>query len=79
MNLACYKYCCENIENIENFNEMINDATCAKWDCHHKLEIDKHLSAKQLKEMNLYYLRPANELIFLRPSDHHRLHALKNT
>ena len=68
------KYCCEDISLIENYNKAINDNT-QTWHLHHKLEIDKNLSIKELKSMNMYYHRPANELIFLPPFEHNRLHS----
>lgn len=67
------KYCCEPIENIENYYEAINDQTQI-WQCHHKDEIDKNMSKKELKESGLYYSVPAERLIFLTPSEHSSIH-----
>ena len=67
------KYCNEDISLIENYDKAINDDT-QTWHCHHRLETDLGLSVKQLKYNNLYYNRPAPELIFLTSSEHHRLH-----
>lgn len=66
-------YCREDISLIENYDKAINDNT-QTWDCHHRRETDDGLSLEQLKEQNLYYDRPANELIFLTKSEHNSLH-----
>lgn len=68
-------YCCEDISLIENYDKAINDLT-EKYDCHHRLEIqgDKRFSVDDLKEMGLYFNRPASELIFLTRSEHRHLH-----
>lgn len=70
------KYCCEDISLIENYYKAINDKTQV-WDCHHRLEIHGKilLSANELKDLDLYYNRPAYELIFLTKQEHHELHA----
>lgn len=70
-------YCCENISNIQNYEEAVNDAT-QTWHCHHKLETDLGLSAEELKDKGLYWNRPAAELIFLTESEHHSLHSIGN-
>ena len=69
-----YSYCCEDISLIENYKEAAESSE--KYDCHHRLEIqgDKIVSVEKLKEMNLYYNRPANELIFLKHTDHTSMH-----
>ena len=68
-------YCCENISLIENYDKAINDNEQV-WDCHHRLETDLNLSIKELKEKELYFHRPASELIFLTHYDHSKLHSL---
>lgn len=67
-------YCCEDISLIENYEIAVNSPE--KYDCHHKLEIQGNniLSVKELKEQNLYYKRPAKELIFLTHKEHCRIH-----
>ena len=74
-------YCCEDISNIENYDKMLSD-TSQVWDCHHRLEImpwsGKQVSVEYLKEQNLYYDRPASELIFLTHSEHCKLHHVGN-
>lgn len=71
-------YCCDDISQIENYDKAINDNT-QTWHCHHKLEIELHKEAKELKEMGLYYNRPAEELIFLTQSEHKSLHGKNKT
>lgn len=76
--MICYEtitqYCCEDISLIENYQEAVNSKE--KYDCHHRLEIqgDKVISVQELKGKNLYYNRPANELIFLRHTVHVAMH-----
>ena len=67
------QFCSEDISLIENYQEAINDTT-QTWHCHHRLEIELNKSENELNNMNLYYNRPASELIFLRKSDHMSLH-----
>ena len=69
------KFCCEDLSLIENYEKAINDNTQI-WHCHHRLEIQdgKSVSVKELKENNLYFHRPASELIFLTEKEHSKLH-----
>lgn len=71
------KYCCEDISLIENYKEAVSDQT-KMWDIHHRRECDENgktlFTHKQLKEMNLYYHRPASELIFVTRSMHSKIH-----
>ena len=68
-------YCCEDISLIENYALAVADTT-QTWDCHHRGEILPcgRFKAKHLKKFNLYYNRPASELIFLPHDDHASLH-----
>jgi hypothetical protein len=66
-------FCNEDISLIENYENAVTDETQI-WHCHHRLETDKNLSVKKLKSMNMYYHRPASELIFLTPFEHMSLH-----
>jgi hypothetical protein len=76
-------FCCEDISLIENYDKAVNDNE-KSYHCHHRLEThhsngekrkqDERLSISQLKEMGLYYKRPASELIFLTPSEHKIVH-----
>ena len=68
---------CKDYENIENYDKAQVD-NFKGWDCHHRLEtwtsdgerrqID--ITVAELKALGMYYNRPANELIFLRKSEH---------
>ena len=78
------RYCCEEISLIENYNRAIADQK-KTWDIHHRKECDENgktlFTCKQLAEMNLYYNRPASELVFVTRSTHckiHREHRAKN-
>ena len=70
-------YCSEEIALIENYHEAISDEK-KMWDIHHRRECDSEgrtlFTHKQLIEMNLYYNRPASELIFVTRSMHWKLH-----
>ena len=70
-------YCSEDVSLIENYHEAIADQT-KMWDIHHRRESDENgrtlFTHKQLKEMNLYFNRPAEELIFVTRSMHWKLH-----
>lgn len=69
------RYCCEDIRNIENYEEAVADKT-QLWECHHRLEIFMmwRISKHSLKESGLYYNQPANRLILLPHSEHLKLH-----
>lgn len=68
---------CKDYKNIENYDKAAAD-DFKGWDCHHRLEtwtsdgerrqID--ITVAELKALGMYYNRPANELIFLRKSEH---------
>ena len=66
------RFCCEDISLIENYEEAVNSEEL--WDCHHRLETDSNKSVKELKDIGLYWKRPASELIFLSHRDHASLH-----
>lgn len=78
------RYCSDEISLIENYNQAIADEK-RTWDIHHRRECDSEgrtlFTKKQLIEMNLYYNRPASELIFVTRSMHWKLHRemLENT
>ena len=55
-------YCCENISKIENYNKAL--AAKTTWDIHHKREITENKSKQQLIDEDIYFNRPADELIF---------------
>lgn len=64
------KYCCEELNNIENYQNAINEPEL--YDLHHKLGLQH--TRKELLELNLYYNRHASELIFLTHSEHTKIH-----
>ena len=71
------RFCSEDISLIENYQQAISDEE-KMWDIHHRKECDSEgrtlFTKKQLKEMHLYYNRPASELIFVTRSMHFKLH-----
>lgn len=67
------RFCKDDISLIENYDKAIIDKTQV-WHCHHRRETI--FSKSDLIEIGEYYNRPACELIFLTPTDHHRLHRL---
>ena len=74
------RYCCEDISRVENYEEAISSPE--KWECHHRLETHNSdgerrlvdLTMKELKALDMYYHRPASELIFLTIAEHYSLH-----
>lgn len=70
-----HRFCSEPIENIENYEEAVNDKENL-WDCHHRLEIQGPFrnSRSLLKRCGMYYYVPASQLIFIKHSEHSRLH-----
>ena len=70
-------YCKDDISLIENYDKAINDKD-NMWECHHILELhpdgSERFSKQSLISLDLYYNRPANELIFIKQSEHRRLH-----
>ena len=66
------KFCFDDPTLIENYYVALNSDE--KYDCHHRLETDLGLTLKDLKEQNLYFNRPASELILLSHSEHTKLH-----
>lgn len=70
------RYCNEDKSLIENY-ELAKADNFKGWCIHHKLEHpsdDIWVSIQELIDKNLYYNRPASELIFMRLSDHTALH-----
>ena len=55
-------FCCEPLEDIEGYAEAMAD-TERTWTCHHWLEFGATMD--ELKELGLYYNRPAKELILV--------------
>ena len=67
------KYCKEDISKIKNYEAAMND-TSQTWHCHHMTETWWNCSKQELIDNECYYNRKACELIFLTPSEHHKLH-----
>ena len=65
------KYC-TNYKKIENYEEALTSPL--RYDLHHRREISENKSRKDLIAENLYYYRPATELIFIEAGEHVRLH-----
>ena len=81
MNKSYYKCYCDIIENVENY-EKAEKVNFKGWHCHHRLETHNSdgerrlvdITAKELIALEMYYNRPATELIFLTSTEHNRLH-----
>ena len=81
MDKCYYERYCDNIENVENYEKAEKD-NFKGWVCHHRLETHNSdgerrlvdIKAKELIALDMYYDRPASELIFLTPLEHNRLH-----
>ena len=80
--IRCWKsYCSEPLDKIEHYEEASAEGF-ADWCIHHRLEIQAdgtRVSAQELIDNGLYYDRPASELVFIRTTEHHRLHWIGNT
>lgn len=74
------RFCRDDIKLIENYNEAVSD-TENVWACHHRLELtldgEFANSKADLIRYGMYYKRPYFELIFLKITDHKKLHAAK--
>ena len=68
---------CEDFKNIENY-EIANADTENMWVCHHRLELDEDgnvlYTKDELIKLGRYFKVPAEELIFMKESDHIQLH-----
>ena len=81
MDLKYYKRYVKDIENVENFEKAFTD-NFVGWCCHHRLETHTsdgerrlvYITMEELKALDMYYNRPASELIFLTDSEHQILH-----
>lgn len=68
---------CKDYEKIENYEKALAD-NFKGWHCHHRLETHTSdgerravdIPQKELIALNMYYHRPAEELIFLPRSEH---------
>ena len=76
-----FKYYCKDYENIENYDKAKAD-DFKNWEVHHRLETHNSdgerrlvdITADELKVLDMYYNRPADELIFMTIYEHSRLH-----
>ena len=76
-----FKYYCKDYENIENYDKAKAD-DFKNWEVHHRLETHNSdgerrlvdITADELKALDMYYNRPADELIFMTIYEHSRLH-----
>lgn len=76
MKYSFEKYC-KDYENIENYQKAKAD-NFKGWHCHHRLETHTpdgerrlvDITQAELKELNMYYIRPASELVFLTVKEH---------
>lgn len=74
----------EEWEQIENY-ELAKKDNFNGWCIHHRLETHNsdgekrlvNLTRAELKTLDMYYNRPASELVFLTNSDHMKLHRTK--
>ena len=76
-----FKRYCKDYQNIENYEAAKKDNFIG-WECHHRLETHNsdgerrlvNISMGELQALDMYYNRPAEELIFLTTSEHNTLH-----
>ena len=81
-----FKYYCKDYKNIENYEMAVAD-NFKGWDCHHRLETHNSdgerrivdITKKELIALNMYYNRPAEELVFLTVKEHISLHKKEKT
>ena len=72
---------CKDYENIENYQKAKNE-NFKGWDIHHRLETHNSdgerrlvdITRDELLALGMYWYRPAEELIFLKHSEHYILH-----
>lgn len=75
------RYFCNDIENVENYEKARAD-NFKGWVCHHRLETHNSdgerrlidIKSTELAALDMYWNRPANELIFLTVREHNTLH-----
>lgn len=81
MDYKHYKRLCDDIESVENYDKAKAD-DFRGWDCHHRLETHNSdgerrfvdISKAELISLDMYWHRPAKELIFLTKKEHRILH-----
>ena len=72
---------CKDFQEIENYQEAVQSSE--PYDLHHRKEVETLedgtvvlRSSKELKDLNLYWNRPPEELIFLKHSKHSSIRKL---
>lgn len=72
------QFCKDDLSKIENYNLAIAD-NFSGWHLHHRLELtldgEFAHSKNDLIRLDMYYHRPAFELIFMKNKEHRSLHA----
>lgn len=66
------RYCCEDVSKIENFEKA--NTSDEFYEFHHRKEIELDVDKEWLIANDLYYNRPASELILLTKKEHRQLH-----
>ena len=69
-------FCSEPLEQIENYQQALAEGFKG-WCIHHRREIQldgTRMSVQELKDQDLYFHRPASELVFMRCEEHTSLH-----
>lgn len=66
--------CGDDISKIENY-ELAKADNFKGWDIHHRLEHELNVTKQDLIDWDIYYDRPADELIYLTRSQHMALHS----
>ena len=61
------------ISQVENYQEAKADKN-VMWHLHHRLAITFNLNVKQMREWNIYNFCDPEDLIFLTPKCHRRIH-----
>lgn len=72
---------CKEPEKIENYEKAKADNFIC-WQCHHRLETHTSdgerrpidITRDELKALDMYYDRPADELVFMTTKEHRQLH-----
>ena len=75
---------CIDPSKIEGYDRAISDISDTRYECHHRLETHSSdgiirsvpLSMDELKALDMYYHRPAEELVILTKREHVQLHHL---
>lgn len=79
--LAHWQLICEDVTKVENYEKAKAD-NFVNWVQHHRLETHNsdgerrlvQITAEELKALNMYYNRPAEELIWLTRAEHINIH-----